>query len=78
MELISYQQLVFIEHLLHRRSFGWQEPHILIADTLAPYGKKELATLTHPEFVEILGSSLFWDFCNLESYEEEYEEEGQL
>lgn len=75
---LNEQQLVFIEDLLRRRAFGWIEPHWLVADTLAPYGKQELATLTEEELNEILCSDLFWEFCNLESYEEEYLEEGDI
>lgn len=77
MKTINQQQIIFITHLLKRRAFGWQEPDILVSDVLAPYSKKELETLTEDEFCEIISSSLFWEFCNLESYEEDYEE-GEL
>ena len=69
---LNEEQLVFIEHLLKRRAFGWIEPDHLVAETLAPYGKKELATLTEDELWDILSSSLFWEFGNVESYEEQY------
>lgn len=77
METINHEQIIFITHLLKRRAFGWQEADILISDVLASYNKTEIPTLTEDEFCEIISSSLFWEFCNLESYEEDYEE-GEL
>lgn len=74
METINEQQFNFIHDLLRRRAFGWIEPEHLVAEALLPYNKKELHALEYNEFMEIICSSIFWDFNYLESYEEYYED----
>lgn len=68
---MTNQQSVFIQDLIQRRSFGWIAYEDLLLQVLEPYNKKDINSLTHDEFQEIVSGPLFWDFSYMSPSDEE-------